>query len=710
MDLRERTKELTELEASYETTLPLLVLDTPRAVRVAFVSSKYFALLGVAGHGAGFGGLPWPANVAVISRSLRNTLKQEDGTSHLLLAGQPLEIGGVVDGPFRGTRLQPVELWLPLEAVTSFGFDEGVQYNRGARWLRLVGRLRKGSSLDEAEREIKGILTESGEDTQGVGTVVKVQRLSLAGDEDTPVLIRLTALLEVGGLLMLCTSVIGVAGLGACAGIRLQRDTVVMAAVGAPRSALLLRSISEQGILCALAGVALVATYTLNRGRPFLVGSVLDVDATEGVPKLIVLSIVAFVTACSSLPRFFQDITAVAAARKIASGAGATRQLGWLQSVGTGSVAGLATALCTVGFLFTASTTGLAKVEPGFQPEGLYEINFPEGYKASAEQRSHSLALARDAVAASSGIEGASLSSAGSMSSRNIVLATTGKGHLSTPVELWIVDSSFFRVIGAVPLSGRLLDAKDDASRERVALADPLLAQKFGGKDPGKCVRFGGAASAPCRRLVGIVPSVLIRGPLELRLPQVFLQRSQASAGHAEALFFRANNERAAIAALHRARAARPELRYLSMASATTAWQRVLRPLQQISTISLALAFLMAVQSGMLTFAMASLTAELRRKELAVRAALGCPRGLLLRAVTGLPLLACVLGVTSGIVVAAALDDFLLLQLNVSAPTHFGAVWIAGAVPTLVAVLFGLLLSSRVALVSNLNEVLQSIR
>ena len=244
--------------------------DEPRQALVKLVSDNYFTVLGV---GANPGRVFSPADlmshgpVAVLSypswhRRFRNNYSVLGQT--ILIYGAAVTIVGIAPPDFVGSGNPPLppDVWVPLWAESLIEPQRAVRSETDP-WLRIVGRLKPGTTVAQAEDQLT-ILEQQDEKERGVE---QVTASVVAGpafyfiEPGDPQFRILAALLLVSFSIVLLVACANMANFFMARATSRRREMAVRGALGASRGRLLRQLITE-GVLLGLAGgaVAVVAS------------------------------------------------------------------------------------------------------------------------------------------------------------------------------------------------------------------------------------------------------------------------------------------------------------------------------------------------------------------------------------------------------------------------------------------------------------------
>ncbi len=265
LDYRDRNQTLSGLAARSRTSIDLANSTTER-IRGEMVSGNYFSLLGTR---AALGRLILPGDdaapgahpVAVLSYSLWQRGFGSDPAvvgRGIILNGHPFTVVGVAAKGFVGSTVGGIsDLWVPIamQAQISPRLSAGVLQNRAAGWITLVGRLKPGVSIQQAQADMTTIASQLAQEyPTNVGrTVMLWPRAGIDPDDEADLRGFLVLLLGAVALLLLiaCSNV---ASLLLVRATSRQREIAVRLALGASRGRLVRQLLTEGLLLSMLAG------------------------------------------------------------------------------------------------------------------------------------------------------------------------------------------------------------------------------------------------------------------------------------------------------------------------------------------------------------------------------------------------------------------------------------------------------------------------
>jgi predicted permease len=486
--------------------------DTPgerRSMIVDFVSGEYFSVLGVR---PALGRLLTPADEAAGRGNAVLVLRydvwrdQFNGDSAIVgralrLNGVSFTIVGVATPGFAGTMTaHAVAGWAPLAAILAApSIAADMLTDRGAGWLDLFGRLAPGATIADAQRDLDAIaarlaLTYSTNAGRGV-RVTRFAGLYIDEEHDARSAFQLLGAAVTLLLLLACANVASLSLVRA--GAR-QRELASRLALGASHAALL-RQMFIEGMLIAGAAVLVgtAAAEALVHARALLrtaMSGVPLVDAPLDARVLMFALLAAVTTAVlvSMLPAIragradpmmlLKDGTSGSGRRRSA----AQRTLVALQAAGS-------LTLLIIASLVFGTFHRLVNQNPGFDPRGVAVAVFDpreEGLDSAHSRKYFQVLL--DRAATTPGIESAALATivppqryadrtavfrAEDAPSRDVL-----RGHgfdVDTRAFVDEVSPSFFATLRIPILRGRPFTGHDDANVPPVVVVSRSLAARL---------------------------------------------------------------------------------------------------------------------------------------------------------------------------------------------------------------------------------------
>lgn len=621
-------------------SLDVEVSGVIRRVRAALVTDGYFSVLGLRPYLGQVHGPDWSANgVAVSYRFWRDSLQGSRQVLGMQLrsADRGFTVSAILPRNFAGVDFERVDLWMPLAAWAST-LPSHWQTNESSSFLRVVARLSPDVTVQQAEARLSAVLESrraSGESPIGGTTRVTVKRLSRAVG---PAQQRLDAI----GLVLMAVSVLLLAAAGANAAailvsrvLRSQRDFALRLALGAhPRDLLVLvvldaLPIVGVGMVAGIVAALVASTQIRTSALPTLAWG--DVGVSRGL--LMASGILAAVClgGLVLLPWFQARRTSLTSILN-AGAFGSTTRDSRTRSVLVAVQTGVAALLILGSLLFVRTYGRLRGDRLGFDAEHVAVVDFGNIADSLqplvARERLKDIATRLrvtpgvvDAGVASGIPLRESAATAISLQGRAIEPLSTGGPYVDA------VDGRALVALDARVVRGRLLDASDVAGAEPVVVVNETMAHTvWGDREPLRsCLVFQG--EPVCRVVVGIIHDVQRDNVLEGRTLQTFIPLDQAPDWlRPRAVFVRAASPAGLRSAL------RELVSASGLAGASYRFDTLLGILEpELRTWRIAglvlgiygLVSLVVAAGGI--FATVSFSLALRKREIAIRRAIGAP-------------------------------------------------------------------------------------
>jgi predicted permease len=535
LDFRQRTAVLAGL-AAYQ--LRPLSMNAGADTEMAFaelVSGSYFPVLGV---GAARGRVltdqddrPGAAPVAVISHALWTRRFGSDSTvvGHTLqFNGQPFTIVGVAAREYTGAmRGLAIDAWVPLAAARSLahgGRDATEQ--RGSRGLLLIGRLRPGVTVSQAQAAFDVIAAQLyAAYPQQWRTIRHTGRsISVVSERDSRLHPDLTG--PVAGFMALLMVVVGLVLLTACAnvanlllarGAARAREIGVRLALGAGRRRLI-RQLLTESLLLAIAGgvfglaVAWWGTRALMSFKP-PVPIPIALDVTLDSAVLLFTIALSFTTGLvfGLAPALHASRTDIMPVLKDDVASRGHRRSKLRSAFVVAQVACSMLLLVGAG-LFVRSLQQARSIDLGFDPSSMIAMSLNPSLHGYDEARGRALydrLLGR--IHALPGVRAASVAESVPLWLFGSRRGTTIEGYQPQPGEdtetaYNVVGPRYFETMGIPLLRGRSFQEGDRSGSPPVVVVNEAFARRYWpGADPlGKRLSAHGT-DGPFREVVGVV-------------------------------------------------------------------------------------------------------------------------------------------------------------------------------------------------------------
>jgi predicted permease len=576
-----------------------------------------------------------------------------------------VEVIGIVSG----ARAFPAgrDLWM----TTRFEPGEFTDAQRGARWLRVLARLKPGVTPAQANEDVARVakLLEERDPRHNSGYTAFAQGLqeSIIGNYRRPLFILLGAV----GLVMLVVCA-NVAGLMVARTSARDTEIAVRAALGAGRGRIVRQLVTEALVLALAGGVlgfglGVIGTSLLVRFAPPDIPRLGDVDI-DGVVFAFTFALAIVTGVAFGLAPALQASRHDVRSRLQAEGRGAAGRFGSvrLRRVLVVSELAVAVVLLACAGLLLRSFAKLQRVDPGFRPEGLtaFTVFLPESrYGRLADQRLF-LDRALEGLRALPGVDRAAASFGLPLTHTRFQLTFTIDGQDGDPAneprgQVRVASPEYFQAMGIPLLHGRTFTAQDRWDSPRVMVVSEELAQRFfpGGDAIGHYIetgwgREGGKLGG---EIVGIVGDVKQFGLAAESPPAYYAAADQwptdeitlVVRGDADAVL--ARGMRSVIGNLD------PELPIYDVTSGASLVAASLAQPRFYLMVIAAFASAALLLSAIGVYGIIAFTVRQRTREIGVRMALGAPASRIVRMVVGEGLMLAAIGVTLGVTAALAL-------------------------------------------------------
>lgn len=534
--------------AGYNTTVVQLTgQGDPLEVVATYGSEDFFGVLGVRpANGRVFASDEFETGkdtTVVLGHGLAQRLGGGAGLvgSTLEVSGKTMTVVGIM--PPRFAFPERAELYLPLAP------DPDLREQRGSFWLPVIGRTKPGVGIEAANADLQRVgdrIEASYPENEGYG----VRAVSMLKYQVRDVASGLWLMLAVvaGVLLIACANLANLMLVRAAAN---RRALAVRAALGASRWALVRLQLAEALVLAFVGAVLGIGLARLSlAGLESLVASLLpradNVGLDPGVLGFTTLVTFATAIAFGVLPALWSS--RVEGADALREG-GRGQQGGRFASASRGVLVvaqvAIAMTLLVGAGLALRSFWNLLEVDTGLELDraAVTRLAVPAARYPDAAPRIAFMGSLVDRLAASPGIESASLSSSVRMDHIHNSASFTIEGHppvdRAQRAELPIdsVWPGYFDVLGVRLVAGRPIDARDTAESTPVALVNETFAKTYfpDGTAVGARYVYGDADGEEPPRwitIVGVVQDTFRRGrdqPVRMESWLPYAQRATRS-------------------------------------------------------------------------------------------------------------------------------------------------------------------------------------
>jgi predicted permease len=700
-----------------------------------FVSGNYFQVLGVAAAAGrtldASDDTPQATPVAIVSFRYWQRVLNDDPSvvgATIDINGVPVTIVGVAAASFYGEKLQadPPSFWIPINASRAINPQRNLVNEPGAYWLYLLGRLKPGTDVPQAESRLTMELQNWQRSLQGADlSAPTAENISRSRVEITPAAsgvphlrreyastLRLLLGISMAVLLIACANI---AALLLAQGIARRGEHSVRLALGATYGRLLRQSIVESLVLAFTGGAValLVAAHLSDLLLALVFGGTAQVPI-QTMPDGRVLAF-TFVVSCLTAIAFGM-MPAIRMPSSIATTLRDTRfRLG----------KGLIVAEVTAALVVLAGAVSLAHslVNLTGQPFGFDRRHVfvaavdPSLAGVSLDRFAAQYPQLEDRLAAIPGVTSAGFSRYSPFNGCCWSFSVSVPGYTAQPEEdmgvlLNRVSPRYFETLGTPLVRGRAFDARDSAGSPPVAIVSATFAERFfAGRDPiGQRFTIDSEGGGYEREIVGVVADAKYDELRAAEGPAAFLPFMQMPPGtepnsggyesnFANAIQVRVSGDAPDVAARIRQTLAAmvPELTVLRVDTLSDQVGETLRQDRAVVTLAVAFAVLALTLTCVGLYGLMAYLVQRRTKEIGIRMALGADHGLVVRMVVRQALTHAGAGILLGVPAAFAAVRVIRNQLYGVNPSDPANAALAAAVLIACLALAGYLPARRAA-------------
>jgi predicted permease len=533
VDLRDAAGSFSQLAAHNLAMVGLAEGETTRRVMVDIVSANYFETLGVAPVvGRSFTkeeerpGAPALVAVASYSTWARNGSPADFLGRTVVLNGHPFTLVGVAPRGFGGTTvIMEPDYYVPLSAHDLIEWElvagrRKTLVRRDSHQLLVIGRLRPGTSIEAADRELASIASRMEQAfpvenarQQLLARPLSRLNISTSPSDDHQLYAPVTLLQGLAGIVLLI-SCLNLANMMLAHGVSRGREIAIRQAIGGGR-ARIVRQLLTEGFILSIAGGAagLGAAYLASTLLLRSMARIMPVSiALEPAPDARVITATVVFAAVATVifglwPALrLSRIDTVRALNDQIGGLGGGRRWFSTGNVLVTAQITLSLALLIVSALFVRGAALGSRTDPGFPLDRTVHAEVDPSLAGMDEARGREvIRQLLERLRSLPGVESATTASLipfGEVSIDRRVQTDGPRLRGNEPgakdqlvaAQYYVIGADYFRTLGIPVVAGREFTAEEEQRSTGVIAAiidEPLARRLFGGENPvGRRLQF----------------------------------------------------------------------------------------------------------------------------------------------------------------------------------------------------------------------------
>ncbi len=708
-DWQKQSAGFEEMAGLYDSMINLTGAGDPEEMSIQYITPNMLSMLGVGAlHGRTFveeDGKPDSDQVIVLGHGLWQ--RRFGGDPQIVnrtinLNGQQRTVIGVMPPNFKLYIKEMSLTGKSPEMWSQFQITPQMQQRRG-RFMRVIGRLKQGVSVEQARQEMMAIGSrleaEYPDFNKGWSVNVVPLRDQLTGEVKASLWILMAA---VGFVLLIATA--NVANLQLARVVTREKELAIRQAMGAGRWRIIRQLLTENLLLAIFGGAAgvILAIWAIELLPSVIPRELLQVESVSIDPRVLVFTagislltgvIFGVYPAWASSGHDLIDLL-----KDGGRGAGAGLHSQWLSSALVIAQVALALVLLVGAGLLIRSLIRLQSIDPGFRSENLLtaRVSLPGSKYSESSQRTQFFKQIVEKISKMPGVQSAGAISflpfggAGAATSFSIFGRPAPAPGQSPVTDVRVVDEHYFTTLKIPLLEGRLFNAREaDQNSDTIIINETLARQYFPGESPiGKKITVNMKDDNRPSEIIGVVGDVrhttlddTIRSMVYWPHPQLaypFMTLVVRTEGDPESIVSGIRNQ---------VRSLDPEQ---PISNVSTMDQLLTESVgkARFATILLSLFALLALSLAAVgIYGIISYAVSQRTHEIGIRMALGAGASDVLRMVIGQGMKLTIIGVLIGTLASIGLMQFLSSQLyQVSAfdnSTYLGVVVLLSTVALL---------------------------